>query len=380
LTPFTPQLYRRLVKLRHVKLLAALVFVSPFALSEATTSEGAICPLSDSQTQKSIDAFAKIAPTFNKEPRCLNCHGGVNPFIEGVAGDHSDPAAPQTEHGGGKVDKETDCESCHDDMAPRKGGGPSHWEMAGQPHFFLGKDAPTLCKQMRDVFNEAKEFIGHLTDDNGGSNFTGTAFMGNRGLNESEQGKDFRRQPPRYITAGGLVDFGNKWVAAYGGEFKGDVECGCEPIHYAIRMTSSTVVNFGPVHYKTDSEPVEVPITFADDGTFSGDATVKFNGAGTALLCSGQSTSSVKFHVSGKATEQFKHNSMHLVLENTSPEAGSFSGQCPGGSASNKGTTSKNVVLSFDMAGKLGEILDRPMPAPVAGVVSSMQLEIVKRD
>jgi len=75
-------------------LTAVLVFVSAFvhvrtsaqsrAKAESRTSpqKSAPCPLTDAQTSKSIDAFAKIANSLTREPRCVNCHGGVNPHIK----------------------------------------------------------------------------------------------------------------------------------------------------------------------------------------------------------------------------------------------------------------------------------------------------------
>ena len=78
--------------------------------------------------------------------------------------------------------------------------------------------------------NRAPISIGHLTDDNGNSNFTGTAFLGNRGLNDRAKPRsNYTPQPPRRITQGGLISLGKDWVAASGGEFKGDIDCGCDP-------------------------------------------------------------------------------------------------------------------------------------------------------
>src|SRR5205085_6155532 len=59
-----------------------VVFLSTLALAQSTSDGAAVCPLSESQSEKSIDAFAKIVPTLTQEPRCVNCHGGVNPFMD----------------------------------------------------------------------------------------------------------------------------------------------------------------------------------------------------------------------------------------------------------------------------------------------------------
>ena len=51
---------------------------------------------------------------------------------------------------------------------------------------------------------------------------------------------------------------------------------------------------------------------------------------------------------------------MYLQLENISPYASNFSGQCPNVSVGNQSTHSEKVILPFDLAGKVGETLDRP--------------------
>lgn len=91
-----------------------------------------------------------MVPTFTEEPRCVNCHGGVDPF--------ADP----TNHGGGTQDPKSDCDTCHSEMPGKKGGGTSKRRLALPEHSFLGKDAVTLCKQMRSGFVEGADFLGPL--------------------------------------------------------------------------------------------------------------------------------------------------------------------------------------------------------------------------
>ena len=93
-------------------------------LDKQSTSKDAVCPLSDAQAQKSIEAFAKIVPTLTQEPRCLNCHGGVDPFSDEAKGDSTDPNAPRTAHGPGKVGP-NECKNCHSDMPLKRNGTPS---------------------------------------------------------------------------------------------------------------------------------------------------------------------------------------------------------------------------------------------------------------
>src|SRR5438094_4034606 len=61
----------------------ALLVVSPLTAQSPVPSpqgSGAVCPLSDERTRKATQAFDQLAVTFTTEPRCVNCHGGVNPF------------------------------------------------------------------------------------------------------------------------------------------------------------------------------------------------------------------------------------------------------------------------------------------------------------
>ena len=350
-------------------------------LDKQSTSKDAVCPLSDAQTQKSIDAFAKLVPVFTQEPRCLNCHGGVDPFSDQLSGIPSDPSAPRTEHGPGKVEA-GECMHCHSDMPPKRDGSPSNWAMATPEHSFLGKDAKALCKQMRDVFKQGADFIGHLTDDNGNSNFTGTAFLGNRGLNDQGQSHvdNYTPQPPRRITQGGLISLGKDWVAASGGEFKGDVDCGCEPLHYSLKISSATDIHFGIVNSHHAMTPVEVPITFHDDGTFAGEETqANFHGDGTAAMCQAQYASSMAMKVSGDATEEWKKNFMNIKVEKASATTSTFAGQCPNRSASNTDTEPTPAAINLSLTGRVRETLDYLVPSP-PGVTSKVHTEIVKRN
>jgi hypothetical protein len=236
-------------------LLASLVVASiSVAVFGQKTS---VCSLTDSQTQKAIAAWAKIATFLTSEPRCVNCHGGVNPFIDGVGIDpddpFKDPEAPvsKVEHGGGKQDHEntglTDqgCKKCHNAMAhngawvekgdkavdSEEGAPMPNWTTAPTFLSFVDKDPATLCRQIKKATGSADAFIGHFTNDNGRTNFAGTAFYGNRGLGEAEmEGENVKIEPPS-ITHAELVKLGQDWIDAIGGKFQGDESCGCEPLH-----------------------------------------------------------------------------------------------------------------------------------------------------
>jgi hypothetical protein len=370
--------------------LAAFFLLSTLAIPQTNprnkqmTSLKSVCPLSDDQFQKSTEAFGKIFPIF-QEPRCLNCHGGVNPFVEGLDPD----GRATTAHGGGKMDpvveddngkitsKGTDCDGCHDDMAPKRGGGTSHWHLPSSEDFFIGQDAENLCMNMKFAFKEFKDFIGHLKDDNGMDNFVGTAFKGNRGVTAKDQEKGFALKPP-HMNHASLLSLGDAWGASTGGEFKGSYPCGCVPEHYAIRVSQSTDINVESIHHTSILKPVDIPITFEDDGSFTGEGEGAYEAGGTAAGCTEQSTAHVQFHVSGQAIEQYQKNTMHLEVEFPSPLAYSFSAQCEGASDSMQtDIPAMNIKSSFDMKGDVGEKIDRK-DETMPGIISEYHLEIVK--
>ncbi len=339
---------------------------------------GRVCPLSDAQTEKSIEAFGKIFPVLTGEPRCVNCHGGVNPFIDGV-GDPSDPEASRFEHGGGKMDFEADCAVCHDAMAPKRDGSPSVWSVPDSGLFFIGRDAPTICEQIHADFRDHRDkFVEHLEDDVGRDNFVGTAFMGNRGLSE-EQYPEIMPQRPR-ISLSALINLGKDWLAATGGEFKGDRDCGCKPLHYALRMTTKTEVKMPGVQMSSAMEPVDVPITFEDDGSFAGEAVVTFKGQSTMPGCTGQYSSSLTVRASGKLTGTEDKSVMRFQVENTTSSVDDVTARCPGGGFSRRNVqpaAQPSTVLPFEMTGRPGEWAVYQMPG--GGPVSSqLRVEIVE--
>jgi hypothetical protein len=270
-----------------------VLLVPAFALSEAEAQKGPSCPLSDSQTRKSIDAFAKLAAFITHEPRCVNCHGGVNPYMEGVGLDPENPAAAPSivEHEAGKQFHEQkglidiECTNqCHSAMAPKTDGSKSRWFLPAEFHSFIDKDATTLCKQFKQSTGSAKEFIGHLTDDNGGDSFVKTAFNGDRGLSEAAR-KDYHVEIQKPSLNGKefkqaeLVKLGQDWVDAMGGAFKGDPGCGCEFKHSKWSGRIQYVLDSkgdegeSPLQSWGGSEFVKITITLNDGvGTAEGHA------------------------------------------------------------------------------------------------------------
>src|ERR1700720_2670388 len=85
------------------RLISFLILVA----SAAVHSEE-VCSLTDDQTKNLTQTFSQITAVFTQEPRCVNCHGGMDIF------------ASNTKHGGGQQDKKGDfsatfaqCQDCH---------------------------------------------------------------------------------------------------------------------------------------------------------------------------------------------------------------------------------------------------------------------------
>ena len=230
---------KRIALALAISLLSALLAHSklpPAALAQST--DDSECPLSDEQAQKSVEAFNKIAQVFTGEPRCVNCHGAVNPF--GLAafkthrGGRFSPKmkmAPDPDTGEPEISLDLtatfqQCPVCHDAF-------PGTWAVAPPNLSFVGKDAFTLCTQQRDRFSDARDFINHIETDADPSNpFVQEAFTGRMGLNII--GRSLAKKypaPPEGVTHQDLIQMAHDWVDALGGKFQGGRTCGCTTIH-----------------------------------------------------------------------------------------------------------------------------------------------------
>jgi hypothetical protein len=155
-------------------------------------------PLSEERTQKAIEAFGQLAQVFTKEPRCVNCHGGVKPFAPDGDG-HVGGAIAAIRTSGDQIDlnaTNAQCQLCH--------SGLPGWKLAPANDVFQGQTAVQICKNQKFVFGRLLKtgppgFANHIETDVGIADFIGNAFFGNRGLdfNGIDQyqrltGKNFR--------------------------------------------------------------------------------------------------------------------------------------------------------------------------------------------
>jgi hypothetical protein len=282
----------------------------------AQDSEG-ICPMSDEQQTKAVNAFASLLPIF-REPRCSNCHGGVNPFGN-VRGQHPDVGAEEVcmnrdrspakcgDPGATQNFNETFaiCGTCHTQISPgESGASPPLWQLANSsiqwvdPPGFTPKSSLDLCKQQKGFFREDPDsFPHHWENDDNGIQFIAAAFAGKRALEEDPHDKGvIWPDPPRSMTRSEMLKRATDWYEAMGRHFPDPPECGCVESQYALRVKfHGTFAVQSPVatHFDFDSsdsaaQPVLIPIKFKEGGAVSGTGTIGGTGAGTVQMPIGQ--------------------------------------------------------------------------------------------
>ena len=265
------------------------VQLQPGLQTEADTN---VCALSDKQQEASIQKFSELMPVFT-HPRCINCHGALNPF------------AANTTHVGGRIGLKFEertvrdnilgrdvtviepedqltlrlCQDCHSEAPAWSPPPPQKW--------FVGKNTVQLCEQLKDQSNnDTDSFLSHIEHDS--LDLIPAAFRGTRGLDENgrgifeqDTGKEFRPEPPP-VSHEMFIARAKAWLEAMGGHFKPGYTCGCEPHHYVLKGSFDEVwtKEDGPLHFKGHGE-MQIPIQFNDDGSFSGETSIDVNETNT---------------------------------------------------------------------------------------------------
>jgi hypothetical protein len=148
-----------------------------------------------------------LLPVF-RHPRCLNCHGGINPFSKAHRG------FDQVEEGKGNEQ----CQDCHD--------GLPGWRVPGEPVFFAGKSDEELCLQMKRFEKTGESFVEHLLNDHGDIQFIAAGFKGDRALGEGLADYGIVAAPPPGTQAE-LTAKAQRWVDDLEGHYADSPECGC---------------------------------------------------------------------------------------------------------------------------------------------------------
>jgi hypothetical protein len=155
-----------------------------------------------------------LEPLF-QHPRCLNCHGATNPMVgeEGI------------NHAGGRAEL-GQCTNCH---TARGANGQGWDQLAPEDRTFVGKDAPTICRQVkRDRPSFA--IMTHAETDP----LIGFAFAGNKAIDDESPFVDEMKVEPPGMTRDQFVNLLRQWITEAG------MSCGVSgSIVYDLSQSSS---------------------------------------------------------------------------------------------------------------------------------------------
>jgi hypothetical protein len=309
--------------------MAGLFVTIHVPLAQETGGGEPICPLSAHQQKEADEAFKKLAQIF-KDPRCINCHGLLNPFerITKHPGGFIDikktlkerlkqarsiraqyPGADEKELDRFEKDAETEiqeierenishivdievegknlpaadlimknlCEECHSE--------PPTWRIPQRRNNWFTSDGvkprtdEDLCIHMKEVFPDAEAFLNHMNGDQ----LIQVAFAGTRALNENGKlayqelnKKPFKAKGPE-MSKDEMMKWANEWVKAMGGKFPKPDDCGCSQKKYQMSVKQHWTVNanMGIVTSRLESETAFLmDLLFEAEGKFTGHATV----------------------------------------------------------------------------------------------------------
>jgi hypothetical protein len=271
----------------RARCLAAVLALAVFEHSPVQAQEGSSsCPAPLGKQIQAVGAFAEMLPVF-RHPRCMNCHGGLDPTSD------AHPGADQIEPNSNSEQ----CQQCHD--------GLPGWRQPGEPVFFVGKSDEELCLQMKQFEHTGREFVEHIHNDHGGVQFIAAGFVGDRALGEGLVDYSLTiEQPPG--TQAGLTAMARKWVDLLGEEgYTASRECGCVvklegKFTYTDSLSgvmSNVTKVTGNLLWKPEEKAKRAAPTFGDVPSVSftpteGDITVEMEfknmGIGGAGSCEGQ--------------------------------------------------------------------------------------------
>lgn len=182
------------------------------------------CSLTQAQQRRALDAFDQLLPVV-EHPRCMNCHGGVNPYLDRAQGRHL--GGRQTDSVTGQPLSNNSCQECH--------GLLPGWDLPGEAMFFVGKSPTDLCKQFKAFApGGGAEFVKHIELEPGLPHFIKQGFAGDRALNalgEVTYEEQMGRPPTPERPPGNhpqFVTLAQNWVDAIGEQnWNASPDCGC---------------------------------------------------------------------------------------------------------------------------------------------------------
>lgn len=240
---------------------------SPTPAAVLATPVFAACPLTPAEEKKAVLAFEEMMPVV-RHPRCINCHGGVNPFVPYDKGGHFGGAAVDTVNG---QPQPSDCQDCHN--------GLPGWDVPGKPLHFVGKTSRELCIQFKTFFPSGPDrFVAHIEHEPLSPQFIKAAFNGDRALSDAatEIRKDEFPLIPFVVakppgTLADLVAQATAWGTAIGrpGGWTPSPGCGCEIRNRGWVGTVSAHARIDPWNDGVLDETLTATILFELDPTMN---------------------------------------------------------------------------------------------------------------
>ena len=151
---------------------------SPAPAIAAPQASAPACSLTPAQERTALDAFDKMLPVLF-HPRCLNCHGGLNPYVDPQVGRHV--GGRMTDSATGEPLRADACQECHGELPG--------WDTPGGAMFFTGKSPRDLCIQF-------KEFA-----PTGGAEFVTTSRTNPQVRNSSRPPSSARARSTRWVKS-----------------------------------------------------------------------------------------------------------------------------------------------------------------------------------
>jgi hypothetical protein len=400
-------MFRPILTMTVVAVTAILIFVIAVPPPRADSGGEAICPLSKKQAENASQAFKALLPIF-REPRCVNCHGAVNPFAKDTThgGGYIDIRQEakdflknhpdlreymEKEHPGPQAEKElaqkeqermenlanSAEEVSNSDTARKKGFflvevvcQVCHirgWILPLSENFFTGRSDEWFCPHMKESLGSAKAFLAHAEKDE----LIQEGFKGTRGLNEDfgiPKYIEVRKQPykPEQPTSMRYATFKQRakdWIDAMGGKFREPKECGCDPMKYTakIRQRWEVQADIGIVRSQLESEAnFSVDLTFESEGSFFGFTTVPRqyvqHQVAMGYVCNGKGAWFETWAVAGIVNDD-THEMMVKVRFDSSPRQGQITCGPVTKSLSHPGFSSDSVstpLSGFSLPAKVG--------------------------
>jgi hypothetical protein len=396
--------------MRATRWIIASLALGIFSVADAQDGQP-VCPLSEPQQTKAVEAFAKLLPIFG-ELRCFNCHGGVSPFGKNARGTHpvsglkvfcEDGSEGPCNKGSPEDFLRTfkDCKECHSEIT---GGDPPRWRLAPAPAMQwnlpgTSKEKPgiELCRQQKTLFaGDGPRFIRHMRNDDGGVQFIQAAYAGMRALNTDGQDvadiKSVFPDPPRSMTRAQMSDRAVKWVDAMNGGMPDPEECGCVEMQYALQVqfrgSWRPPTPGGFIGFDWNSLPTLIPLHFQDSGAISGAGAVPNASSGTIegphLECEVGGNQTIGVVVSGNwpalvsSQPSGGESSKMQIRLDARGLANSTQGQCNGFPGGSTQTGPGVYSFNFSLDPVVGVTQSAPWNFPLPGFLGLAQVTLVR--